>query len=83
MGFIERGCVMSRYYIFTVERCWDGVWKQVEFVESNSFQYCNGWLDCIKSLVPHARYRLCKIDTQVQSKEVIREVSAVKKVKVN
>lgn len=67
---------------FWVERCWDGEWKPVAFVESNSVQYCHGWLDCVESMLPHKSYRLCKRISPSTFK-VLREVVAAGQPRTN
>lgn len=67
---------------FWIEGCWDGKWLRVAFAESNSVQYCHGWLDCAEVMLPHMAYRLCKrIDSE--KFKVLREVAAAGSPKTN
>lgn len=46
-------------------------WRTVSFTETQSIQYCHGWLDAMDSVYPSAPYRIMKVTGATQ--EIIRE----------
>lgn len=47
-------------YRFWVERKRNGRWQRLAFAESNSVQYCHGFLDAMSCFYPSDPYRICK-----------------------
>lgn len=45
---------------FWVEKQIDGEWKLIPFAESNTVQYCHGYVDAMDSWYPSPPCRICK-----------------------
>ena len=59
---------------FWIEKKSGDQWKPIAFAESNSVQYCHGYVDAMDSLYPSPPFRICKRISGAKFK-VLRETN--------